>query len=203
MARCAVRLPALSCPRRAGCSNIPLAKSGKAPAGTSQRNVPTKAPEARQIVAHGETVGFGRQPHPSPGWGDRKPAAGNLLSPHPGLYSVCAFNPRLAPWATFYRRSATFAKNLGIPLISGEMAPLRRLAMAWCRQALPLRGDTVAVCRLTMALRVVTVAVCRVASALRCLAVELGRIALASRRAAMALSAVTLAVWRRREARLS
>jgi hypothetical protein len=38
MARCAVRLPALSCPRRAGCSKIPLAKVGNAPAGTSQRN---------------------------------------------------------------------------------------------------------------------------------------------------------------------
>ena len=45
MARCAVRRPALSCPRRAGCSNIPLANNGKAPAGTAPRNVPTKAPE--------------------------------------------------------------------------------------------------------------------------------------------------------------
>ena len=49
MARCAVRRPALSCPRRAGCSKIPLAKNGKAPAGTSQRNVPTKAPDGHPL----------------------------------------------------------------------------------------------------------------------------------------------------------
>ncbi len=58
-----------ACPRfpvPGGQAEIPLAKNGKAPAGTSQRNVPTKAPEARQIVAHGETVGLVVNPIQAP-----------------------------------------------------------------------------------------------------------------------------------------
>ena len=42
-----------------------------------------------------------------PRMGRQKTSRRKLLSPHPGLDSFCSFNPRLAPWATLCRRSAT------------------------------------------------------------------------------------------------
>jgi len=50
--RCAVRLPALSRPRRAGFSKFRWPKSGEAPAGTSQRGCPCHVPATPIALAH-------------------------------------------------------------------------------------------------------------------------------------------------------
>ena len=49
-----------------------------------RQNRPAPAPAARQIVAHGATVGFNAQTHPAPD-GAKDISAGGCLSPHPGL----------------------------------------------------------------------------------------------------------------------
>jgi hypothetical protein len=47
-------------------------------------------------------------PKPSkPRQGRQKTNPRIYLSPHPGLDAVLFIHPRLAPWATFFRRSAT------------------------------------------------------------------------------------------------
>jgi hypothetical protein len=66
-----------------------------------------KALEARQIVAHGETVGLVIKTIQTPGRGGRKPTRAILFRPIRGLIRFCSFTPRLAPWAPLFRRSAT------------------------------------------------------------------------------------------------
>jgi hypothetical protein len=78
MVRCAVRRPALSCPRRAGRNSA--GQNGKAPAGTSPRNVPTKAP-------------FVHPKLPLAGAGARPPI-GTLLGSAPVPVAVFAVAPK-------------------------------------------------------------------------------------------------------------
>ncbi|MEI9960079.1 MAG: hypothetical protein WDM76_02790 [Limisphaerales bacterium] len=47
-----------------------------------------KAPEARQIIAHGETVGIVTKKHQAPA-GAAENQQFEILSPHPGLDFIC------------------------------------------------------------------------------------------------------------------
>ena len=65
------------------------------------------APETRQVVAHGETVGMVVKP-PKPRQGRQKTISRKSLSPHPGLDSIqLVRSPALSPWADFRCRTAT------------------------------------------------------------------------------------------------
>ena len=72
------------------------------------------APEVRQKVAHGETVGNRIERESAPdgakGYFKRRKF---LLSPLPGLSNLRPINPRLSPWATFCRCSAAFNMAAG------------------------------------------------------------------------------------------
>jgi hypothetical protein len=66
--------------------------------GPASQHPQMKAPEARQIVAHGETVGLDTKTIQAPA-GATEINTRKSLSPHPGLDLISSAHPRLAPWA--------------------------------------------------------------------------------------------------------
>ena len=66
------------------------------------------APETRQKIAHSLSCGNGMENFTSPGWDERAIALllRHFLPPRTGLGLVGCGNPRLAPWAILFRRSA-------------------------------------------------------------------------------------------------
>jgi hypothetical protein len=76
------------------------------------------ASETRQKIAHSLSCGNGMEKFTSPGWGERAIALllRRFLPPLMGLGLVCCENPRLAPWAILFRRSAAGSSHFK-PLI--------------------------------------------------------------------------------------
>jgi hypothetical protein len=74
------------------------------------------APEARQIIAHGETVG-GNAPANPPRTGAKEFSADDFLPPLPGLGIVLDGPPTVSPWAIFGRHSV--AGNWTKPQLHG------------------------------------------------------------------------------------
>ena len=66
------------------------------------------ASETRQKIAHSLSCGYGMNNFTSPGWGERAIVLllRYFLPPRMGLGLVGCGNPRLAPWAILFRRSA-------------------------------------------------------------------------------------------------
>jgi hypothetical protein len=76
------------------------------------------ASETRQKIAH-SLSGNGMDHFTSPGWGERTIALllRHFLSPPMGLVLMSCDNPRLAPWAILFRRSAAgnfYLKTTGL-----------------------------------------------------------------------------------------
>ncbi len=94
--------------------------------------------ERRKNVAHGVSRGFPGGPHASPGGATENLEQGALLQlcrPCRGLRFIRTSSPRLAPWATVWRRSAAFV-NADCP--SGTHAPVNGQSPVAGRMPAPL-----------------------------------------------------------------
>lgn len=85
---------------------------------------PPPAPEARQIVAHGENRGFNRtKAFPAPAGASECQRGGFSFAPS-GAGTPATILPTVTPWATCFRRSATrFQFSQPFPARSGSGRP--------------------------------------------------------------------------------